>query len=384
MTAAEILLEVCLGFPVNQPLIDGNELKYLTECIETGWISSEGPFVKCFEDAMAKFVGRNEAVAVTSGTAALQLAFDALQLSPGSEVILPSFTIVSCASALPGLGLTPVFVDCDPVTFNMRAEDVAAAINERTRAVLIAHIYGLPADLDPLLALAAQHELKVIEDAAEAIGQTYRGKQCGSFGDISIFSFYPNKHITTGEGGMVLADAPALIERIRFMRNLSFDKERRYIHTELGWNYRMTNMQAALGFAQFEKLPRNVELKRRIGRAYDEALKDVEGISLPLPATDYAENIYWVYPLVLDDDFPADAATVMAALGEEGIGTRHFFYPLHRQPALLKHYPQLADISLPVSERIAQKGFYIPSGLGLDPVHIPTISQKIEDVLRKF
>lgn len=373
-----------MGFPVNQPLMDGNELKYVTECVETGWISSEGPFVKRFEDGMAAQVGRKHAITVTNGTAALQLAFDALQLPEGSEVILPSLTIISCAAPLPGLGLNPVFVDCDPHTFNMRPEDVSAAITERTSAILVAHVYGLPVDIDPILALAREHGLKVIEDAAEAIGQTYKGRQCGSFGDVSILSFYPNKHITTGEGGMVLADDDAIADRARWMRNLAFDADRRYIHEELGWNFRMTNLQAALGCAQLEKLDRNVALKREIGRGYNASLAGVEGVILPVPATSYAENIYWIYPLVLKDDFPADAKDVMAALGEEGIGTRHFFYPLHLQPSLRAHYPSLSGQSFPFSEGLARKGFYIPSGLGMNLADIPTISRKIDHVLRQF
>lgn len=373
-----------MGIPVNQPLIDGNELKYITECVKTGWISSEGPYVKRFETEMAAYVGRDHAVAVTNGTAALQLAFDALQLPPGSEVIMPSFTIISCAAALPGFGLKPIFVDCDPLTFNMRAEDVAKVITSNTRAMLIAHIYGLPADIDPLLQLASTHDLKVIEDAAEAIGLTYKGKQCGSFGDISIFSFYPNKHITTGEGGMVLTDNKEIAERMLFMRNLAFDAERRYIHTEIGWNFRMTNLQAALGCAQLENLDRNVKLKRAVGMAYDEALKDVQSVRLPVPQTSYAQNIYWVYPLVLAEDFPADASEVMSTLATEGVGTRHFFYPLHLQPVLQRHYPHLSGVELPVSETIVRKGFYIPSGLGLDIADIPEISRKIEHVLRQF
>jgi len=373
-----------LRFPVNQPLLGGNDLRYLQECLETGWISSEGPFIKRFEEGMAAFVGRRHAVAVTNGTAALQLAFDALRLPPGSEVILPAMTIISCAAPLPALGLTPVFVDCDPRTFNMRPEAVEAAITDKTSAILVPHIFGLPVKMEPILALAQRHGLRILEDAAEAIGQTCGGRQCGSFGDVSIFSFYPNKHITTGEGGMVLTDDDDVVERARWMRNLAFDAERRYVHEELGWNFRMTNLQAALGCAQLERLDRHVAIKRAIGRAYDAALANVPGIRLPVPATSYAENIYWVYPLVLEEDFPADADAVMKALAAEGIGTRHLFYPLHRQPSLLRHYPSLAQVSLPVSETLARRGFYIPSGLGMDIADIPEISRKIAHVLRQF
>ena len=371
-------------FPVNMPLIDGNELKYITQAVETGWVSSEGPFVKRFESEMAAASDRKYGIAVTSGTAALQLAFDALQLERGSEVIIPTFTIISCASCLVHLGLKPVLVDCDPLTFNMNAKDVAAAITDKTSAILIAHIYGLPVDMDDILALAKQHDLKVVEDAAEAIGQTYKGKQCGSFGDISIFSFYPNKHITTGEGGMVLCDDEGLFERSQWMRNLAFDKERRYIHEEIGYNFRMTNLQAAIGCGQLENLARNVDLKRQIGRAYNKELAELPGVQLPVENTLYAQNIYWVYTLVLSDEFEADAKDVMAALGKEGVGTRHFFSPMHHQPALQQLYPEFQDLDFPVSQNIAQKGFYIPSGLGLALSDIPEISGKVRNVLRQF
>lgn len=370
--------------PVNEPLLDGNELAYLKECITTGWISSEGPYVKRFEKSLSKFVGRKDGVAVINGTAALHLAFASLNLPAGSEVVVPAFTIISCVSSFRELGLIPVPVDCDPFTFNMTVSGVFNAITEKTRAILVVHIYGLPVDLDPILELARHNNIKVIEDAAEAIGQTYNGRQCGSFGDLSIFSFYPNKHITTGEGGMLLTDNKGLADRSRWLRNLAFDAERRYIHEELGWNFRMTNMQAAIGCAQLENISRNITLKRRIGKAYNDALRSIKNIQLPVEKTDYAENIYWVYPIVISDDVAFEARQVMQELGRAGIGTRHFFYPLHRQPALLRHYPQLSKLNLPVSDKLAKKGFYIPSGLGLSLDLIPSIAERIADVFEKL
>src|SRR5438874_2390270 len=222
--------------PVNQPLLDGNEKKYLSECIETGWISSEGPFVRRLEEEVATRVGRRYGVAVCNGSAALDVAVAALRLKPGDEVILPTFTIISCAAAVIRAGATPVVVDADAATWNMDVQQLRGRITPRTRAVMVVHTYGLPVEMDPVLKLTKQHGLSLIEDAAEVIGQTYNGKPCGSFGEISTLSFYPNKHITTGEGGMLLTNDAQLAERCRSLRNLCFQKER-FVHEELGWNF---------------------------------------------------------------------------------------------------------------------------------------------------
>src|SRR5687768_8978158 len=256
--------------PVNEPVLDGNEKKYLNECIDTGWISSEGPFIREFEERFAKRVGRAHGIAVCNGSAALDAAAAALDLQPGDEVILPTFTIISCASAISRLGAVPVLVDCDPDTWNMDVSRIEERITSRTRGIMAVHIYGLPVDMDPLLELADRHGLDVIEDAAEMIGQTYRGRPCGSLGRISTFSFYPNKHVTTGEGGMIVTDDDALAERCRSLRNLTMKSSRRFIHDELGWNFRMTNLQAAVGLAQLERLDEFVPRKRRIFGRYCE------------------------------------------------------------------------------------------------------------------
>ena len=289
--------------PVNEPLLNGNEKKYLAECIDSGWISSEGPFVQRLEEGMAQRVGRKYGVAVCNGSAALDVAVAALNLGPGDEVILPTFTIISCAAAIVRAGATPVVVDADPLTWNLDVNQVADRITPRTRAIMVVHIYGLPVDMDPIAALAVKHGLKIIEDAAEMLGQTYKGRPCGSFGDISTFSFYPNKHVTTGEGGMVMTDEPALAERCRSLRNLCFQRKR-FVHEELGWNFRMSNVQAAIGVAQLERLEEFVERKRSMGKQYDELLKDVPGIQLPVGATHYADNITGCTVSFLATNFP--------------------------------------------------------------------------------
>jgi len=367
--------------PVNEPLLNGNEKKYLLECIETGWISSEGPFIKQFEKKFSDRVGRKHGIAVTNGTAALDAAVEALGIGSGDEVIMPTFTIISCIGQIIRSGATPVLVDSDAETWNMDVTQIEAKITTRTKAIMIVHIYGLPVDMDPVLEIAKRHGLKVIEDAAQMIGQTYRGEPCGSFGDISTFSFYPNKHITTGEGGMVVTNDDQLSEDCCSLRNLCFQPEKRFVHERLGWNLRMTNMQAALGLAQLEQLEEFVERKRHMGNLYNELLSGLSNVRLPLSKTDYAENIYWVYGLLLDNDFNMDAEVVMNKLAKKGIGTRPFFCPMHMQP-VLKKMGLFESESYPVAERLYRKGFYIPSGMALTDDQIKESALAVKEVLQ--
>jgi perosamine synthetase len=366
--------------PVNEPLLDGNEEKYLVECIRTGWISSEGPFVERFETQFAARVGRRYGIAVSNGSVALDAAVVALGIGPGDEVIMPTFTIISCAAAVVRAGAVPVLVDCDPVTWNMDVDQVRARIGPRTRAIMPVHIYGLPVDMDPLMDLARTHRLAVIEDAAEMHGQTYRGRPCGSFGDISTFSFYPNKHVTTGEGGMVVTDDAQIAERCRSLRNLCFKPGRRFVHDELGWNYRMTNLQAALGVAQLERLDEFVTRKRAIDQHYRQQLEGLHGIALAPRTTSYAETICWVFGLVLADHVPFDAAEAMARLGQAGVGTRPFFWPMHEQP-VFRRMGLFEGEQHPVAERIARRGLYLPSGMALTPEQLERSAAALRSVL---
>jgi len=366
--------------PVNEPLLDGNEKQYLIECIDTGWISSEGPFIQKFEAAFAARVNRKHAIAVSNGSVALEAAIAALEIGAGDEVILPTFTIISCAAAVVRAGATPVLVDADPVTWNMSVDAIAAKITPRTKAIMLVHIYGLPVDLDPILKLAHQHGLWVIEDAAEMHGQTYKGEPCGSFGDISTFSFYPNKHITTGEGGMIVTNDDRLAERCRSLRNLCFQPQKRFVHEELGWNFRMTNLQAALGLAQLERLDEFVDRKRRMGHLYTHLLSDLEGIELPPTSTPYAENIYWVYGIVLKDEVGFDAVEAMKRLGQHRIGSRPFFWGMHEQPVFRKQGLFEREV-YPVAERLARRGFYIPSGLALTESQIHQVADGVKQIL---
>ena len=366
--------------PVNEPDLSGNEKKYLQECIDTGWISSEGPFIEKLENGMASTCNRKHAFAVSNGSAALELTVQAIGIGEGDEVIMPTFTIISCALAVIRAGATPVYVDADPLTWNMKVEDIGPLITERTKAIMAVHIYGITVDMDPLIEIAKKYDLKLIEDAAEVIGQTYKGQPCGSFGDISTLSFYPNKHITTGEGGMVLVNDDELAERCKSLRNLCFGKTDRFVHHELGWNFRMSNLQAAVGVAQLERLSQTLDKKREIGRMYHKYLEGNESFTLPLARTDYCANIYWVFGIISKDE-SRDAKWWMNKLAEQGIGTRPFFYPMHLQPVL--QIGSQSENNFPNSEKITKYGLYLPSGLNLDESLVEKISKLIKQTMIK-
>lgn len=368
--------------PVNEPLLNGNEKKYLCECIDTGWISSEGPFVKRFEEMMCAAVKRKHGIAVTNGTTALEIAMQAIGISQGDEVIMPTFTIISCAMSVTKLGAVPVLVDSDPHTWNMDIEQIESKITDKTKAILAVHLYGLPVEMDKIMLLAEKYHLKVVEDAAEMHGQTYKGMPCGSFGDISTFSFYPNKHVTTGEGGMVLTDDAEMAERCRSLRNLCFRKDVRYVHDEISDNYRFTNLQAAVGVAQLERLSEFVEIKREMGSFYTQELSDVQGIQLPIAKTEYADNIYWVFGIVLGKEYPISNREMVKRLAEEGIGARTFFWCMHEQPVYRKQ-GLFQGQTFKNAEILARKGFYIPSGLALSREQMKKVASGVKKVLKE-
>ena len=297
----------------------------------------------------------------------------------GDEVILPTFTIISCVTAVIKTGAIPIYIDVDPFTWNMNVASIEKRITKKTKAIMAVHIYGLPVDMNPILSFAKKYNLFVIEDAAQMHGQFYRENPCGSFGDISTFSFYANKQITTGEGGMIVTNNQVIRERCNSLRNLCFQKERRFFHTEIGWNYRMTNLQAAIGLAQLEQLSKIILKKKQIGSWYNELLKNNSKLNLPLEKTEYAENIYWVFGLVLKDDVDLKVEKIIFNLLENGVGSRPFFYPMHNQP-VLKKYEKYNNYKFSMSEKLSEKGFYLPSGLGLSYSEI----QKITEILKKI
>ncbi len=352
--------------PVNKPSFHGNEKKYLLDCIKSGWISSNGKYVKKFEKKFANFVGRKFSTCVNNGSVALEIAVKSLNLKSGSEVILPTFTIVSCCNAIIKAGLKPVLVDCDKDTFNMNIDQVKKKINKKTSAILMVHIYGITVDVDKILKLANKYKLKIIEDAAEVHGQKYKKKLCGSFGDISTFSFYANKHITTGEGGMILTNNKKIYENIMSLKNLYFGKGlNRFKHYGIGSNQRFTNLQASVGLAQLENIKKIIKKKFFIGNYYSKKLSLLENkICLPIQKVNYCKNIYWVYAILIRDNCKYNADKVIKLLKNEGVECRPFFYPMHLQP-IYKKMKIFDNRSYPISEKISMKGFYIPSGIGI-------------------
>ncbi len=371
--------------PVNEPVIGERELEYVTECVRTAWVSSAGRFIEAFEGRWADYCGRRHGVAVSNGTAALQAAVAAIDLEPGDEVIMPTFTIISCAMAVVHAGGVPVLVDADPDTWTMDVTQIESRITPRTRAIMPVHIYGHAVDMDPVLAIAERHGLAVIEDAAEAHGAEYLSgregadatwRRCGGFGDMSCFSFYANKLITTGEGGMVLTDDDALAERLRSLRNLCFQSKQRFLHEQLGFNFRMTNLQAALGLAQTERFDDILARKKLVGRDYTERLAGMPGLTLQTERP-WAQSNFWMYGVL-----PSTHDTGMTGLAfarrleARGVQTRPFFLGMHRQPALLER-GWFKGEAYPVADHLAEQGVYLPSGLALTDEQLDTVCMTV-------
>ncbi len=370
-------------YPVYCCILDGNEKEYLEECIKTGWIGSNGPFIKRLEQDFSKYCNQEYGSCVANGSGALDVAFRALKdeykWNDYDEVIIPDFNIISAAQSCIYNKLKPVFVDAENETWNIDVNKIEDVITKKTKAIVIVHIYGLPSNVEPILNIAEKYNLKVIEDAAQAHGQEYNHKKCGSFSDISTFSFFSNKHVACGEGGIILTSNENLYKKAGYYKNLCFS-ENRFVHDSIGWNYRMSNLQAAVACAQLEKIDKTVSIKKHIGSVYQEFLKDIPA-KLPAPKTSYAQNHYWVFGIVLNKDVKLSAKDVMLKLKEQGIETRPFFYPMHNQP-VFKKLGILDTINRPISEKLYQKGFYIPSGLNLSDEDLAYISEKIKLILK--
>jgi perosamine synthetase len=383
--------------PVNEPVLGGRELEYVSECIQTGWISSAGRFIEEFEDKWAAYCGMKQGVAMSNGTAALHAAVACLGLNPGDRIIMPAFTIISCALAVIYNGCIPLLVDCDPETWCMDMDQVKILLEKETkngsnpvRAIIPVHIYGHPVDMDSVHNLADEYDLVIIEDAAEAHGAEYltgrydsdsTWKRCGGLSHISAFSFYANKLITTGEGGMVLTNDPVYAEKAKSFRNLCFRNDRRFFHTELGHNFRMTNLQAAIGLAQLERIDEIVAKKRRIGRMYSERLNGIPGIQLPVEKP-WAKSVYWMYGVVVAESTGLNAASLAERLKDKGADTRPFFLGMHEQP-VFRDMGLFHDVRLPVTERISRQGLYLPSGLALTESQLDQVCEAVTDVLSR-
>jgi perosamine synthetase len=354
--------------------LDGNELKYLTECVTSNWISSAGPFVRRFEDAFAEATACRHAVSCSSGTAALHLVLAALGLGPGDEVVVPAFSMVATANAVRYTGATPVLADAAPGSCNVSAETIAPRITERTRAILVVHTYGHPVDMDPVRALADRHGLLVVEDAAEAHGALYRGRPVGSLADAATFSFYGNKIVTTGEGGMVTTQDARLAGIVRRLRDHAFSDERHFWHTYLGYNYRMTNLQAAVGLAQVERLGALVEARRENRRRYDARLAGMTGLTLPTEAPGVS-SVFWMYGVLVEDEFGMSRDALRVALAARGVETRTYFVPIHVQPIYRAAH---RGERYPVAEALCRKGLYLPSGPGLTDADVDLVGDAVE------
>ena len=369
--------------PVNKPKIFGTEKKFINKCLKTGWISSEGPFVKKFEYSFAKYNKRKFGISVSNGTAALEIAVKSLGLKKGDEVIVPAFTIISTVICLIKNGLKPILVDTDLNNWNMKIEDVLKKINKKTKAIIITHLYGFPVDMTKILSTAKRKKIFIIEDAAEMIGQKYKGRICGSFGDISTFSFYANKHITTGEGGMILTNEKKLFNKCISLRNLCFGKAaNRFNHDDIGWNYRFTNLQAAFGLGQMKHLNWIVKRKHEIGKRYYNNLKKNNNIIIQDFKKSYAKNIYWIFGILIKKEYKLTRDIVIKKLLKKNIQTRNFFFPMHKQKILLKMKIFSKNMKLPNSEFLSKNGFYLPSGLGITNKEIDLVSKTVNEIIK--
>lgn len=400
--------------PVNEPLIAENALKYVTECINTGWISSAGSYINQFEEKFAAYLGVKYAVTTTSGTTALHLGLASLDIGPDDEVIVPALTMIAVPYAVLYTGALPALVDVDPEIFNIDPEKVNEFIEKRckfdpiskklvdrtteraVRAIIPVHLYGHPCQMDRIMEVARHYNLYVIEDAAEAHGALYssglskskesKGEKeeskvamkAGSIGEVGCFSFYANKIVTTGEGGMVVTNSEKIAERARRLKDLAHSPQKRFLHTELAFNYRMTNLQAAVGVAQLEEIEKYIAIKRKMADKYRELLGDIEGLTLPVEK-EWARSVYWMYAVLVEKNFGITRDELMEKLQDEDIDTRTFFIPVHQQP-LFKDNKFYRLLSFPVARELSEKGLYLPSGLALSEEQIIKVSEGLKKI----
>jgi len=359
--------------PVSEVNLGPLERKYVLDCLESGWVSSIGQYLARFEEGFSRYCGVRYGVATSNGTTALHLALVTLGIGRGDEVIVPTFTFVATANAVAYTGATPVFVDSDAETWNLDPSRIEAALTPRTKAILPVHVYGHPVDMDPLLDIARRHNLYVVEDGAEAHGAEYKGRRVGSLGHLACFSFYGNKIITTGEGGMLVTDDAAWAERAAWLRDHAMDKDKRYWHPTIGYNYRLTNLQAALGVAQLERLDEFVAIKRRSAALYRQYLADVPGLTLS-PEKAWARSVFWMYSILVDAPrYGMDRDQLAAWLRQNGVDSRPFFHPLHTLP------PYRSDGQFPVAESLSARGLNLPSATTLRLEQI----RHIADLIRR-
>jgi len=368
--------------PIAVPSLNTKEMEYVMECIKSSWISSKGKYVTIFEEKFASYINANYGISVSSGTAALHLALAAIGVAPKDEVIIPTLSMIAAANAVSYTGATLVLADSESRCWNINPREVEKKITERTKAIIVVHLYGHPVDMDPIMKIAKKYDLYVIEDAAEAHGAEYKGRKVGSIGHIGCFSFYANKIITTGEGGMIVTNDEELAERAKRLRDQAYDFEKRkwLIHTEIGYNYRMTNMQAAIGLAQLEKIEDFIKTHRENAKHYNLLLKDIDGIVLP-PEEPWAKNVYWMYTILVEKDrFGISRDQLMCELEKCGVDTRAVFYPIHLQPPYRKMFK---GEKYPVAEYISQRGVNLPSGNTLTREQVEYVANAIKLIWEK-
>src|SRR5579863_8649113 len=359
--------------PVFTPWLPDSARRYVLDCIDSGWISSLGDYVPRFEAELARFCEARHAVATANGTVALHLALVVLGIGPGDEVLVPDLTFIATANAVRYTGATPVLVEVDPRTWGIDPQAARRRLTPRTRAILPVHLYGRPVDLDPLLELAGEHGLEVGEDAAEAHGDRYKGRRVGALGRIGAFSFYGNKIFTTGEGGAVVTNDARLAERAIFLRDHAMDPQRRYYHPEIGFNYRMTNIQAALGCSQLEHAEEILHRRQAVAQAYDAGLAGIRGLTWP-QAMPWEESVCWMYSVLIEPELGLDRDAVAAGLRARGVDSRPFFVPLHEQP------PYRSDDPFPVAASLSRRGINLPSGTALRPEEIATVCGALREL----
>lgn len=362
--------------PIATTKLDGNEGKYLKECIDSGWISSTGPFVNSFEKKFSEYCGTKYGVSVANGTVALHLAMVTLGIKKGDEVLVPALTFIASASTVKHCGAKPVFVDVDPKTWNIDPSKIENYITSKTKAIMPVHLYGNPCDMNKIKKIADKNNLYIIEDAAEAHGAKFNKKRVGSFSDISCFSFYANKTITTGEGGMCLTDNPDLDEKMRVLRDHGMSKKRRYWHEVVGFNYRMTNLQAAVGVAQLERIDEFLKAKKLIGNYYRKKLAGLNGVHFQEQYPS-ARSIDWLVSIMFDEEFGYDRDKIISHLNEAEIDTRPVFYPIPAMP------PYKTNLRFPVSERISKFGISLPSSPNLTRDNVEYICNQIISLAKK-
>jgi perosamine synthetase len=366
--------------PITEPEIGETELKNVTDAVKSGWVSSRGPFIEEFEEKFSKYIGLKHGIATSNGTTALHLALAALGIKHGDEVIVPTLTFASVANVVIYMGAKPVFIDSHPDYWCINPNKLEEKITKKTKAIMPVHLYGHACDMDPIMKTAKNHNLYVIEDCAEAHGAEYKSKKVGKFGDIACFSFYGNKIITTGEGGICLTNNEDLAQKMKMFRDHGMDTQRRYWHTVVGFNYRMTNLQAAIGVAQLEKIDKFIEKKRKIAKTYNSSLESIQGVTLA-PEMPWAKNVYWLYSILIDaKKYGINRDKLIEKLAEKGIETRQFFYPMHIMPPYKKY---AINCHFPIAEKLSANGINLPSSVKLKEEEMHNIAQLIGKFSKK-